>query len=357
MRAPTAGTGFTSCMTGRTIAVRRSFGPFGGTALEIEVHRITNPFADIPTSRATLSAAAFVRLALPEFLPGCARIVYLDVDTLCLADVGELFDIALGEAPVAASLDPPMANILAIEDRFRKASAPKSFTSYLEHDLGLGPAKSLYFNSGVLVLDLDRLRAERTTERAHDLIARLGDLIRLDDQCVLNALFARRYRQLASRWNAMLCPPRWKDFGWSGVQLMTRVAEAFQNPAVLHFCQNTKPWISGCHETTWARVWRAYALAAPVPLPAKLGMILSAPRVLPRYLLPSVHAEAKRSGLGCGSPLERRRPATRCGSPSAALHQPSRARLWRRRSGLCIGLNKLSHCSVNAATTLARSYS
>jgi lipopolysaccharide biosynthesis glycosyltransferase len=288
------------------------FRAFAGTRLEIEVHRISNPFADLPTSRATLSPAAFVRLALPEFLPDCARVLYLDVDTLCLTDVGALFDTDLGEAPIAASLDPPMANILAIERRRDMASSPKSFTRYLEHDLGLGEAKSGYFNSGVLVLDLDRLRAEGMTARAHDILSRLGDLIRLDDQCVLNALYAARYRKLSSRWNAMLCPPRWREFGWSGVELMTRVAEAFQNPAVLHFCQNTKPWVRTCHETTFARVWRAYALATPVPLAAKLRLLLSAPLMLPRYLRPSVHAEAAkiRAALRSGRPASLDQPAS-----------------------------------------------
>jgi lipopolysaccharide biosynthesis glycosyltransferase len=268
------------------------FRAFAETQLAVVVHRIRNPFADLPTSRASLSPAAFVRLALPELLPDCARVLYLDVDTLCRSDIGPLFDTPLGEAPLAASIDPPMANILAIEKRHGTDAAARSFTYYLEHDLMLGHAKHRYFNSGVLVLDLDRLRKEEMTARAHALLARLGDVIRFDDQCVLNALYAARYQQFSFRWNTMLCPPRWRDFGWGGVQLMTRVAEAFQDPAVLHFCQNSKPWKNGCDETTFAPLWRAYALAAPLPISVKLRLILSAPRVMPRYLLPSVRVQA-----------------------------------------------------------------
>jgi lipopolysaccharide biosynthesis glycosyltransferase len=270
----------------------RLFEAFHDTKLAIEVHRITNPFAGVPTSRASLSAAAYVRLALPEFLPKTAKVVYLDVDTLCLADVGTLFDTDLGDAPIAASLDPPMVNLLAYEQRRGRGASKRSVTQYLEHELGLGDAKARYFNSGVLVLDLDRLRAEMLTERSHELLKRMGSRIRLDDQCVLNAFYAKRYHPLPARWNAMLCLSRLRIYAWSGVQLMTRVAEAWHDPAVLHFCQSTKPWVPNCHETIFAPVWRAYALAAPLPWRLKLRLAFSGPRQLLRYLRPSVHRRA-----------------------------------------------------------------
>ena len=268
------------------------FEAFANTRLNVEVQKIRNPFTGIRTSRRTLSAAAFVRLALPELLPNCGRVLYLDADTLCVTDIAALFDTELSGAPIAAAVDPPMANILAFEKRGGMATAPGSFTEYLHRDLGLGRASTDYFNSGVLVLDLERLRNEGMTARARELLTRRGHVIRLDDQCVLNALYAMRYHKLPSRWNAMLCPPRWTEFSWSGVELMTRVAQSFHQPAVLHFCQNTKPWIRNCHETTYASVWRAYALAAPLPLGAKLRQIASAPRISPRYAKPSVQAQA-----------------------------------------------------------------
>lgn len=90
----------------------------------------------------------------------------------------------------------------------------------------------------------------------------------------------------------MLCLSRLRIYAWSGVQLMTRIAEAWHDPAVLHFCQNTKPWVSNCHETSFAPIWRAYALAAPLPWTLKLKLAFSGPRQLLRYLQPSVHRRA-----------------------------------------------------------------
>ena len=146
-----------------------------------------------------------MRLGLPEFLPGIGNIVYLDADTLCLEDVGALFDTDLGDAPIAASLDPPMVNLVAYERQRGRGPSPRSATRYLKHELGLGDAMTRYFNSGVLVLDLDRLRTDTLMERAKEVLSRMGSRLRLDDQCVLNALYAATYHQLPARWNAMLC--------------------------------------------------------------------------------------------------------------------------------------------------------
>ena len=269
------------------------FAPFAGTALEVRAERITNEFAAVRTSRRTLSAAAYVRLALPELLPDVDRVLYLDADALCLADVGELFDTPLGDAAIAASLDAPMVNIIAMEEAHGTAQNPRSHTAYLETVLGLGEHKRRYFNSGVLVLDLARLRRDRFTERARAFIAAHEDAIRYDDQCVLNALCATEYRLLSARWNAMLCPPRWEFFVWAGVDVMRRVADAFAHPAILHYCQETKPWIRRCHETTWAPVWRSYALAAPLPARMRRALYLSGIRQLARFLRPSVQAKAE----------------------------------------------------------------
>ena len=98
-----------------------------------------------------------------------------------------------------------------------------------------------------------------------DLLMRMGAKIKLDDQCVLNALYAARYHQLPARWNAMLCMGEFRQFAAAGVGLMTRVAESWHDPALLHFCRNSKPWIRNSQETAFAPVWRAYALAAPIP--------------------------------------------------------------------------------------------
>jgi lipopolysaccharide biosynthesis glycosyltransferase len=267
---------------------------FRDAPLRIEEHRIANPFAGLPTSRPSLTPAAFVRLLLPDLLPHVGKVAYLDVDTLCLEDVGVLFDTDLGGAPIAASLDPPMVNRVAAERQRGIEGHPKSATRYLDTVLELGEAKTRYFNSGVLVLDLERLRAEGSTDEAKALLTRMGSKIKLDDQCVLNALYAKRYRELPARWNAMLCLGKFRHFASGGVRLMMRIAEALHDPALLHFCQDSKPWIRRCQETAFAPVWRAYALAAPLPWELKLRLACAAPLRPFRYLNPSVQRHAAR---------------------------------------------------------------
>src|SRR6185369_5474263 len=61
-------------------------------------------FVDAPVPR-HFTRAAYARLAAFETL-GEDRVVYLDVDLLCLADVAALYETDLARQPLAAVIDP-----------------------------------------------------------------------------------------------------------------------------------------------------------------------------------------------------------------------------------------------------------
>lgn len=289
----------------------RLFARFAGTRLEVRVRRIDNPFAGRPTSHPNISPASFVRLSLPELLPDVARLLYLDADTLCLADVGALFDTPLEGAPLAAAPDLGMQAMLAAERAGGREGSPEGMRRYLETRLGLDPERTPYFNAGVLVLDLARLRGDDLAGRAGALLDRAGGALRYDDQCVLNALYAAAYRPLDGRWNAMLHPAALADYAPGGVALMRQVAEARSEPAILHFNWTAKPWVETGAGAAFAATWRAYAFAAPLPWRETLRLVRGR-GMAARYLRPSVlmQAAALRRRL--------RRPASPRNSPPAA---------------------------------------
>ena len=97
-----------------------------------------------------------------------------------------------------------------------------------------------YYNSGVLLMDLERCRNEIHTEELFDYVSNHGDELILPDQDILNALYGGRVLAV-------------DDFIWNydarnfSNYLVRSMGEAdldwvMAHTAVLHFCGREKPW-------------------------------------------------------------------------------------------------------------------
>jgi len=170
-------------------------------------------------------SVVWLRFLLPELLPDHHRVTYLDADTFVADDLWSLATADLDGAPVGA-----VANVVPAPDWPRLA--------------GLGfsdPADVL--NSGVLVMDLARMRAEDTWGQIGDTVAAFADQIAWPDQDALNLVCAGRWARLHPRFNAQNSVFAWPEQA-QGVFGASAVAEAVADPAVVHFegpllC---KPW-------------------------------------------------------------------------------------------------------------------
>lgn len=93
---------------------------------------------------ARYSVASLYRLKIPEVLPSdVKKTIYLDGDIICALDIKELWEIALEKQAVAAALDSEKSRNL--------------FFTYFDFSKYMNFEK--YFNSGVLILNLDKLRS------------------------------------------------------------------------------------------------------------------------------------------------------------------------------------------------------
>lgn len=129
------------------------------------------------------SALAYARLLAPSLFPRHSRIVYLDADTVLYADVAELYDTDLCGAAVGAVRDTAVLSSLV-------AGYPRRQLRKLQ-PLGLHDPFH-YFNSGVLVLDLDRMREEDAEVRLLHVIEEHNELLEHPDQDALNIVFHRQ---------------------------------------------------------------------------------------------------------------------------------------------------------------------
>lgn len=100
--------------------------------------------------KAGYSEGILYRLYLPELLSDVSKIIYLDADLITHGDICGLWDVDVTNYAIAGRWDPPMHNFLLIEESLRKKC--QKFWDDMDW--------TTYVNSGVLVMNLDKLRRE-----------------------------------------------------------------------------------------------------------------------------------------------------------------------------------------------------
>ncbi len=248
-------------VAGRSVLDHRP--PAVGTHLVVFDRGLTEPtwerlLASWPgasVERIALEPGVALKHRLGTLLADHRRAVYVDADMLVRGDLGGLPWPEPGEllSGVQDTMIPFLRDDLDAEAFGRRGDQP-------------------YFNSGLLVLALDAWRREGIDEQAQAIQERYGDELWSTDQQALNVAVAGRWRPLPLRWNRMthvgavpdrftLCFPA------------DEVAEAWTDPAVVHFAGHDKPWrgsspdplatewFATLDETAWSG-WRPAPAAA-----------------------------------------------------------------------------------------------
>lgn len=181
-------------------------------------------FAAAPTIR-YYTRAMYYRLLAAQLLPGdIKRILYLDPDMLALGPLGELYETDLADHLFAACIHRGLVDLSTPVNRVR---------------LRTQEAEG-YFNSGMLLMNLDEMRRRVHPEAIFDYVEKNAHLLVLPDQDVLNALYAdsilpldeRRFNYDARHYSEYLVASQGEcDMAW-----------VTQNTRILHFCGKRKPW-------------------------------------------------------------------------------------------------------------------
>lgn len=209
--------------------------------VEIVLHRLPNPFAGIGVVSRFPPSTLF-RFAVPRVLAQLDRVIYLDVDLIVEADLGELFRVDLGGKPLGAAIDVRLIDE-ALTGHSHRRALRQSTHAYLRDVLDFEDDKAMlgYIQAGVTVLDLRQLREVGYEQRMVDTVLRLRDTLQFADQCAINAAFRGRIALLDPRWNVM--PEALSDDMWDEVipELAPAVAQQRQDPRIIHFAYR-KPW-------------------------------------------------------------------------------------------------------------------
>jgi lipopolysaccharide biosynthesis glycosyltransferase len=174
----------------------------------------------------------YYRLLLPQIIPQhFHKVIYLDTDLVIQGDISNLWN---------AAIDDNYA--LAVQDVCQPYVA---MTSHLNPEKFGIPQNSKYFNSGVLVMNLEQWRRDQITDKLFELIARHKDTLLFPDQDALNIVLAQRWRELPPSWNQMhgiYAFSNWQESPYSQMEY----DKAIQEPDIIHFTTLPKPWMNNC---------------------------------------------------------------------------------------------------------------
>ena len=183
-----------------------------------------------------LSVETYYRLIIPELMPEYKKILYIDCDLVVNKDLAALYDIDLNGCIVGAVKDIDVAGNVNLKNN--------QWNTYIPEKLGLENAFD-YFQAGVLVIDLDKLRNTTSSEEMIKLA--LSDNWRCHDQDVLNMICKKKVYYLAQNWNVLM---NWEEGDRSRMQILKMAPRdlyeqylaARKEPYIVHFAGYQKPW-------------------------------------------------------------------------------------------------------------------
>lgn len=185
---------------------------------EIRFHAVDNSlFEDltIPKELEHITKETYFRYILADILSEEKRTIYSDVDVLCVGDLRPLWNIDLKGRVIGAVSE-------GLDGEYKKKL------------LGL-TGDAPYFNAGMLVMDLDVMRAESSSVRLMKNTIEYAGRIAWADQDIINITFRNRILELENIWNCF-----------------TRVAGEVKQRVVIHHFANAS-------QKPWCNIWKNYS--------------------------------------------------------------------------------------------------
>ncbi len=193
-----------------------------------------------------ISVSAYARLFVSDMLSeSIDRILYLDCDMIIASSLKKLWETELLDCLIGAVQD-------AVPDSVKLA-------------VGLS-AEDKYFNSGMLLIDLEKWRSENIQDKITAFLDEKKGRVIHHDQGVLNGVLKGRVKFVPLRYNLMTIHyildlkhinKYFKNHaGFYGIE---EIEKAKTEPAILHYTPSftCRPWVKGCKHPFKSLYWQA----------------------------------------------------------------------------------------------------
>lgn len=168
----------------------------------------------------------YFRLFAPILLEkNIDRILYLDVDTICINSLVELYNTDIEDYYFAGC-----------------THTKRMLTRINAIRLGMGSdSKACYINTGVMLMNLSRLRSEWDPDRIFAFIRDRGQTFVLPDQDIIMALYGSRIRLLDTlRYNLSDRILRLNNISMDSRRMS--LDDVRRQTCLIHYCGRSKPW-------------------------------------------------------------------------------------------------------------------
>lgn len=197
------------------------------------------------------SLSALLKFIIPDLFPQLDRILYLDGDIIVTSDLEELYNTDLKGNYIAAVID--------------------SGTLYWTNEF-ISSVKH-YFNSGVMLMDLKKMREDHISEVLIETKRNLADSS-LMDQNVFNIVFNNKIKLLPIQYNFLPLSLERAKSKWDINSLNKKYGTAYKTESelyldakIIHYSSKDKPW--NYSEASYAYIWKHYYLSLYNKLPQR----------------------------------------------------------------------------------------
>ncbi len=215
---------------------------------EFKFINMGNAYAGNKEVGTRITTPMYYRLSLPSILKE-DKCIYLDGDTIVEKDLSELYNVNLDNYYLAGV---KAAGIQIAGERYAK--------------LLKIPDMKQYINSGVLLINLKKMREDKLEDKFSEFIENTinkEEKLNCPDQDTINAVCYNNIKILPLKYNTMtvynLTNPNTyiKSKKFQNCYSQTEWNEAASSPAILHYACKLKPWND--EESNMAEYWWKYA--------------------------------------------------------------------------------------------------
>jgi|GEM_PF-87630 len=179
--------------------------------INIYIYEIDSSFfKDFPT-QFSWPTATYFRFLLPIILNNIERLLYIDADVICLGKIREIFNINLENHIIGAISESEIAN--------------------KERNKILGLNNHIYFNAGVLLIDIKKWNEFNVLDKAIEILNKYRNILTCLDQDMLNMVLTNHIKYLDKKFN-------WLN--WWNYKDVENIN--INNIVLMHFTAHPKPW-------------------------------------------------------------------------------------------------------------------
>ncbi len=217
----------------------------------VDVSAKISQYGELKTN-AHISVETYYRFLIPELFVH-DKVVYIDCDTVVEEDIAKLFEIDIEDNYVGAVRD---------FDFIASNYTPERQEVYKKEILNYLNLKSFedYFQAGVLVLNLQAIRKDFTTEKFINLVQKRNWIYM--DQDILNLCFKNKVFYLPESWNVITLMEKNSVRGQIiQERLPYQISDSYnksrKTPNIVHYAGSYKPWYY--KESDMAEIFWQYA--------------------------------------------------------------------------------------------------